>query len=259
MGRDLKWKTIRASVVGTSHVETETECQDCCWAEVLETKNHTKYLVAIVSDGAGSAINGGTGSKLTCETLVTSITSSLEQQQDTSLSENNVIEWIKNAKRKIYSLADENNLTARDYACTVLCSIVAENTALFFQIGDGAIVVSKYNALGVVFWPDSGEYVNSTYFITDEDAISTLRITKVESKINEVALFSDGLQHLALSYALKTPHHPFFDPMFNIMRNRKNTNCDDLDKQLQAFLNSDEINSRTDDDKTLVLATCEEL
>ena len=117
------------------------------------------------------------------------------------------------------------------------------------------MVVSKSNTFSVVFWPDSGEYTNSTYFITDESALNSLRINKVTTAINEIALFSDGLQHLALSYESKTPHSPFFEPMFAILRDKKDTNCDYLDQQLTHFLKSDSINARTDDDKTLILAT----
>lgn len=255
----MKWKIIRASVIGTSHLENNTECQDSCWADCIRTKNGNSYLVIVVSDGAGSSLYGGDGSELTCEILSSSITSSLEKKQDESLTAENVIEWIKDVRRKIYTVADDNKLTARDYACTVLCSIITDTVALFFQIGDGAIVVSKSNILGVVFWPDSGEYANSTYFITDQDAISNLRVTIVKSNINEIAVFSDGIQNLALSYKERIPFNPFFDPMFSIIRKRQKINCDDLDEQLKIFLNTTEINSRTDDDKTLVLATKKQL
>lgn len=249
----MNWKIIRASVVGTSHSKNGTECQDCCWADVIET-NNKKYLVSIVSDGAGSAVNGAKGSELTCETLVNSITASIESDHN-PLSDSNVMQWIEAVRQTIVSEAQKNNLTPRAYAATLLCAIVAEDRALFFQIGDGAMVVSKSNLFSVVFWPDSGEYTNSTYFVTDENALNNLRINKVNAAINEIALFSDGLQHLALSYDSKTPHSPFFEPMFAILRNRKETNCDDLDQQLMHFLKSDSINARTDDDKTLVLAT----
>jgi len=259
MGRNLKWKTIRASVTGTSHLENKTECQDNCWVDTFKFNKNKEYLIAIVSDGAGSSINGEKGSELTCKILVESIISSLEDKEEDSLTEESVVKWIKAVRREIYSLAEDEDLAAREYACTVLCSVVAENIAIFFQIGDGAIVVSKSNILGVVFWPDSGEYANSTYFITDEDAISNLRVTRVNTKINEITLFSDGIQHLALSYKSRIPHFPFFDPMLSILQKRKNNNCDDLDEQLKYFLSSDAINSRTDDDKTLVLATRKQL
>jgi len=241
-------------VAGTSHIENETECQDCCWADEIQTTDNRKHLVTIVSDGAGSASHGAKGSELSCETLIQSITHSIEKNTH-PLSENDVVEWIEEARQAIDLVAEKNNLTARDYACTVLCAILSKDSALFFQIGDGAIVVAKQDIFGVVFWPDSGEYANSTYFITDENAISTLRICTVNTRINEIALFSDGLQHLALSYNSQTPHPPFFCPMFSVMRNRKTSNCDDLDEQLMHFLNGDAINARTDDDKTLVLAT----
>lgn len=251
----MNWKIIRASMVGTSHIENGTKCQDCCWADEIQSPDNKSYLVTLVSDGAGSALEGAKGSELSCETLLESISYAIDQQSN-PLSKTNVIKWIKDTRQAILLLAEKNNLTPRDYACTVLGAILTADEALFFQIGDGAIVVAQRDIFGVVFWPDSGEYANSTYFITDENALNSLRITHVKSKINEIALFSDGLQHLALSYDSKTPHPPFFEPMFTVMRQRKTSNCDDLDEQLKLFLNSDAMNARTDDDKTLVLASC---
>lgn len=239
-------------MVGTSHQGNNTVCQDCCWADVVEAKSNKKHLVAIVSDGAGSALKGAEGSELSCETLLQAITKTIEQHGKIG-DEADVIGWINNVRQALFSQAERNQLTARDYACTLLCAVVTDDTALFFQIGDGAMVVAKDNIFGVVFWPDSGEYANSTYFITDDAAMNHLRISKTSTTIKALALFSDGLQHLALSYVTKTPHPPFFEPMFKMMRQRKTSDCDDLDEQLARFLNSDAINTRTDDDKTLVL------
>jgi hypothetical protein len=43
--------------------------------------------------------------------------------------------------------------------------------------------------------------------------------------------------------------------MFTILRTQNTEKCVALDHELAAFLNSDAINARTDDDKALVLAT----
>jgi len=67
--------------------------------------------------------------------------------------------------------------------------------------------------------------------------------------------YSDGVQRLALSFEQRIPHNPFFEPMLNVLRNQKSAECEALDQQLAHFLNSPQINERTDDDKTLILAT----
>jgi hypothetical protein len=58
---------------------------------------------------------------------------------------------------------------------------------------------------------------------------------------------------LALSYASKSAHQPFFARMFAALR--KVGDREDLVVPLRQFLDSPAVNDRTDDDKTLVLAT----
>lgn len=249
------WKVIRASATGTSHTDSNLPCQDDCYADVMRSADGTDFLVCLVSDGAGSAKEGGKGAELACITARSSIEATIDNLRSTPLDESSVEEWIKDIRHAIYKIADANALTARDYACTLLGAVVSPNMAVFFQIGDGAIVASSGNAQGVVFWPDSGAYANMTYFVTEEDAFAHLHISITNTHIDEVALFSDGIQRLALSFEQCTPHTPFFEPMLNVLRKKKTIECEALDAQLAGFLNSSQINERTDDDKTLVLAT----
>jgi hypothetical protein len=249
------WKIIRASVVGTSHTDSNLPCQDDCYADVIPTSDRLDYLVCLVSDGAGSAKEGGKGAELACVTARSSIEATLGSLRSAPLDESSVLEWIKDIQRAIYEKAELNALTARDYACTILGAVVGPNKAVFFQIGDGAIVASSGYAKGVVFWPDSGQYANMTYFLTEEDALAHLHVTTTDTHFDEVALFSDGIQRLALSFEQCTPHTPFFEPMLNVLRRQNPVECVALDEQLARFLNSPQINERTDDDKTLVLAT----
>jgi hypothetical protein len=63
------------------------------------------------------------------------------------------------------------------------------------------------------------------------------------------------LQRLALHYEGRTAHAPFFRPMFAPVRAADPGRAETLSTQLAAFLGSQPVNARTDDDKTLVLAT----
>ena len=67
-----------------------------------------------------------------------------------------------------------------------------------------------------------------------------------------MALFTDGLQTLALDYT-RAAHSPFFAPMFAALSSE--TEPGGLLGPLSAFLESPAVNERTDDDKTLILAT----
>ena len=71
--------------------------------------------------------------------------------------------------------------------------------------------------------------------------------------MRECALLTDGLQLLALNFAKRSAHTAFFAPFFTTLRAAPEPT--DLVVDLRAFLDSSSVNSRTDDDKTLLLAT----
>ena len=93
-----------------------------------------------------------------------------------------------------------------------------------------------------------------TCFVTEDDAFEHLHAEVSSVAPSEVALFSDGIQRLALVYSSKTAHQPFFEPMFARLNEANLKECDVLSEQLSTFLGSPAVNERTDDDKTLVLA-----
>jgi hypothetical protein len=45
---------------------------------------------------------------------------------------------------------------------------------------------------------------------------------------DEVAMFSDGLQRLALVYESRTAYTPFFEPMFSVLRKADLAACGTL-------------------------------
>ena len=122
---------------------------------------------------------------------------------------------------------------------------------MFLQVGDGAIVYrSASSPFTPALWPQNGEYANTTWFVTDEEAADLVQLARV-SGVDEVALLTDGLQSLALRFASREAHGPFFEPMFRSLRGPEPAG----DGAVAAFLGSERVNARTDDDKTLVLAT----
>jgi hypothetical protein len=131
-------------------------------------------------------------------------------------------------------------------------AILAAGWAAFAQIGDGAMVFDGDEGYTVAFWPDTGEYVNMSYFLTDELFRDRLRIEIVERTVNELAVFTDGLQMLALDFTATQTHGPFFAPLFNTLRS--GTDIMKLSDSIRVFLDSKRINERTDDDKSLLLA-----
>ncbi|MCA9241884.1 MAG: hypothetical protein KDA37_16855, partial [Planctomycetales bacterium] len=68
----------------------------------------------------------------------------------------------------------------------------------------------------------------------------------------EVALFTDGLERLALKFEGQTAHAPFFAPLFQAVRDTRDSQG--LNEELSRFLKSEHVQNRSDDDKTVILA-----
>jgi hypothetical protein len=79
----------------------------------------------------------------------------------------------------------------------------------------------------------------------------------VDQPISRLAVMSDGLIRLALKMPAQEPHEPFFAPLFRFVE--MITDPAEAEAQLAAFLSSERVNARTDDDKSLVLAARQSL
>lgn len=251
----MRWRFLNATCRGTSHERLETPCQDDCLVDVIENGG-AQVLIAVASDGAGSAACSEVGSGLVCELLLPAIEEWLTTGESISALDRTVVEqWICRIRSGIDSHAAKREAVRRDFACTLVVAIVEDDAAAFFQIGDGAIVVRGGGSLEVIFWPDGGEYANMTYFITDDDWVKHLHFAVRDAQFDDVALMTDGLQRLALRFESRSAHEPFFVPMFRALAAAPPGFASALEPPLIAFLGSDAVNARTDDDKTLVLAT----
>ncbi|HEX8825551.1 MAG TPA: protein phosphatase 2C domain-containing protein, partial [Archangium sp.] len=133
----------------------------------------------------------------------------------------------------------------------LLTAVVGEHGSVFAQVGDGAIVVRRGGDYVPVFWPQVGQYANSTWFLTSRDMEQVLEVTCGEP-VDELAVFTDGLQMLALHFASRSVHRPFFESLFSTLREAARP--EELVVPLRTFLDSPAVNARTEDDKTLVLA-----
>ena len=259
------WKVLAESVRGTSHAATNLECQDVArFARIAAGDD--EYLVLVCADGAGSAKQAALGATTTCESILRSAAKELIDPA-AALTESLITAWIVRAHADINDQAASLNLSPRDFACTLLLAVLGPASSAFAQIGDGVIVTGAGNSgagdTGVgdtgagdtfahVFWPDSGEYQNTTYFLCESTYAEHLHMT-IGPSVDEAAITTDGLQMLALKYADQCVHAPFFVPMFRALREA--ASAGDLAGPLRSFLDSPAVNARTDDDKTLILAT----
>jgi hypothetical protein len=249
----MRWKHACASVTGKSHSDRGENGQDSCRAGTIPLPD-AEFFIGIAADGAGSTAEGGRGAEIACGTLFFKVAAALQEQGSlNTFTDDDVRGWVTAAREAISAEAQERGKRLREYSCTILGAAAGNGRALFFQIGDGAIVIGNNDAFEAVFWPEQGEYANTTFFITDEQYLDRLRICPSDTP-EEIALFTDGLQNLVLSFSQKKAHSGFFKPLFSALLNSPLDESGAFSHQLKSFLSRDDISIRSDDDRTLVLA-----
>ncbi len=266
------WSWIAASSTGTSHLKHNLPLQDAHAYAVVPVNSDSQtfdaeWFVAVTCDGAGSASHGRQGAIITCRTLrqaarrhlaaSTPNTSSLQEPRLAASalpSAETVRTWADEARQRIRAAAQRRGLSARDFACTLVLALSNGQETLVAHIGDGGIVarLADGGAWQALSWPDHGEYASTTRFVTDKPP-TPLRTNITRQPIDALALFSDGIERMVLDMATQTPFARFFSTMAAPLP-KEPGKAHTLSGQLKAYLDSEAVNSRTDDDKTLVMA-----
>jgi hypothetical protein len=243
----MKWTALGESVAGTSHRARGVPCQDAFRYRTFGAAG--EWLVIATADGAGSASHSEMGATFTCDEFIRRVEST---DPDALFDRDGMIGLFSDVRTALFATAERLDIRPRDLACTALLAVVGPTSAAFAQIGDGAIVYGEELSHQVAFWPEPAEYVNATDFLTDDQFPDTIRFHSVDWPVSEVATFTDGLQRLALDFTTRSAHPGFFAPVFRELRNAADPEL--LLEPFRSFLDSDRVNERTDDDKTLVLA-----
>jgi len=250
----MRWKVATSTVTGKAHTDRGEPGQDCHKAGTIRLAD-AEFFIGIAADGAGSTTDGGRGAEIVCGTTYSCILATLREAAGIpQVTEQDIRTWVTAAHEAVEAEAKGRGKRPRDFACTIVCSVAGNDGALFFQIGDGAIVTGARQDYQIIFWPEQGEYANTTFFVTDDQYLDHLHVQRAESSPDEIALFTDGLQNLVLSFSQKKAHEGFFRPLFDALDRFPESTIASFSGQLQGFLCRDEINARSDDDKTLILA-----
>lgn len=209
-------------------------------------------LCAVVCDGAGSAEFGGEGASIVART----ISQALRQHfHATSLlpGDEDIWTWLDAARDRVSLAAERRDKTRRSFASTLVMLASIGDRVVTAHVGDGAVVARNDAGWETLSAPENGEFASSTYFVTDDPA-PRLRVRRREGKWTAYAVFSDGIEQVALDHQNDAPHAPFFntmiEPLDRLSHPGKNGKLSDA---LAAFLSGSRICERTDDDKTLLL------
>jgi len=248
-------KTYGASVVGTSHLASDTPCHDAHGIRILD--GNIGYI-ACVSDGMGSAkaaeIGSGVASSFVLDTLY--------EHLDMTRCDDEIIDLMKSSfiqtRERLEQEAIERDLNIKDLNCTLLVFISLPNRQFYGQVGDCSAIGKKGEDYHVLVEQQRGEYANATYSICDLTSVQNGIYERLDEVYPMIALMSDGMESISISSKDKTVSHLFYDPFFNAFLH-PNFQQENVTEALKRFLNSERVNKKTDDDKTLLFIYDEDL
>jgi hypothetical protein len=246
------WRYAAGQATGSSHEKLNKPCQD---RFACATVNENDTLIAVVADGAGTAALAHLGAEVAVATM--SSIAQLGVRAGRRDYQSILREAAALSRKRLVEAAEDRQAAPRDLACTLLAVILAPLGGAALQIGDGVIVIGeKTPDWRWVFWPQKGEYANTTFFLSDERALADAVACDLGDDVHDVALMSDGVEPLALNFANRVAHGPFFKSVFPPLHASSATGeASDLSAALSTMLATPAVRNRTDDDTTLVIAT----
>ena len=161
------WRSAYASVVGTSHLKANLPCQDAGECRVVLSAGGCEVLVACVSDGAGSAARADAGSQLAVASFMAEFCAAAQADADlASIDRSFAVRWLEQVNHAISELAAGEHVSPGTSPAPSWVPSSVRGTSLYFQIGDGAMVVagdgdSDYSW---IFWPQHGEFAEHDEF-----------------------------------------------------------------------------------------------
>lgn len=243
------WRTAEAMVTGESHDSEGKPCQDHC---LVDAKGG--YLLVAVADGAGSAAHSDRGANKACTEAILFLKQLCDQPLNVKSARIGMSDAFAAARRKVQELASDESIDVREMSSTLLVALVGVDFAVFGQVGDGAAIYGVGQEIRLVHWPEQ-EAMNVTDFLTSAPLYRTHKIVDIRARVDRLALMTDGLTHLLLDFKRRAPHEPAVERLLCACRESPDPAA--LNENLRAFLKSAPVTERSDDDKTLVLATRE--
>jgi len=253
----FKWAS--ALQVGTSHIIRDAPCQDAISVVEFADRNGTPWILAALSDGAGSSPHSEQGSKYAVECFTDFMREALAEAppiDDTEL-EDLVSRAVDLVRRTINEVAQTHEREAIDYAATFLGSVSNAERTAFVQLGDGAIIHGAQNNWELVFLPQHGEFANHTFFVTEEQHMDRIQL-KVTSSPAFVVLTSDGLEECLIQPKTNEVHPPLLDYFaLAFGADEKVGECQPLSQEIGKLLISPTVTKRSDDDTSVIALSLE--
>ncbi len=233
-------------MIGKSHLARGTRCQDA-HSHAIEGD----LCIIAVADGVGSARRSELGAQAATEAAVQHLRKQTAGPPGAEPWRERLADAAKQALMAVEEIAGRENHDLRDLASTLLLVVAGESFVAALQIGDGAIVASlETESLKALTKPRKGEFVNEVLPLTSRGALSAAQIVVVTGRPRAIAMFTDGLEALALNLATGQPHERFFAPIFDLATR---VSAEDLAAEIEELFDK-RVKQRSDDDLTLAVA-----
>lgn len=241
------WEGLAVSVAGSRHIARREGCSDSSVFESLD--NETS--IAVISDGAGSALHASVASAWAVDACFRRIRQRFEDMGREHADWRSILlDATLYARQSLEQLAAYYGWSFRDCSTTLCIAVATEEAVLCTNLGDAAVaVLDKHGVWSVVSSPENGEYANVTYFLTSRNYLDHVRYDKWDGEAICLAAFTDGLGTIAMG-PKEEPRTAFLQPILEYCRAKFPTLCRD---QIVSMLQSEKICSKTDDDKTLAM------
>ncbi|MEI9851819.1 MAG: PP2C family serine/threonine-protein phosphatase [Sphingomonas sp.] len=247
------WRVAGTSVAGPCHANDD--CQDRHRVHVTPGG----VLIAVVSDGAGSARFGAQGAALLCDHVVERLNACFGSRRPgaavLAASARAVEEGIAAARASAEAAAQAQGARLEAFHATLVGAVVARGRGgLFFHIGDGAaLALDPRGQRWLLSAPQNGEYADTTFFFTEDAWRDNLRFKPIEPGYDTIFVMSDGVTELGLKHNGQgaEPFMPFFERSGASSPGRAARTAR---RRCRRTLDSSAVRERTADDKTLVWA-----
>lgn len=248
----MAWRAIVHSEIGTRHCQFQQPCQDYGSYRI-----EGDVVIGAVADGAGSAKHAEIGAKVAVENALAALSEQVMNGIATlAYADIDASAFLLDMGKQVISAlemtAQEGDYELRDLGCTLLAFIATPKWLAAAQIGDGFIVAGdcEHNTYQLLFPPDKGEFINETLFITTANALQHMQVYAQEGHVPFICAATDGLERVAIRFQDWQPHPPFFHPFVACLSQIESQ--EERQTYLETFLASERLNSKTDDDKTLL-------
>ena len=250
------WRVAGTSVTGAYHALKGDACQD----RHRLTVTPGGVLIAVVSDGAGSARFGGEGAAMLCEQVSKALAALFGRGKAKPSRA-----LIRRGRRAVQAGIEAARAQALgevppdaglyDYHATLVGAVVLPGMGgMFFHIGDGAaLAMTPGSDRWVMSAPRNGEYSYETYFFTEPNWRANLRFKLVGPGYDTIFVMTDGVTDLGLRTiaGAPQPYAQFFEPIGRFLAG---VTREEGEAALAGTLDTPSARERSNDDKTLVWA-----